>query len=126
MTSLLRKTKKIATPFSNAQDRWQAVVNRDPTADGNFYYSVRTTGVYCRPACPAKLPLRKNIRFHATREDAQRAGFRPCKRCKPTEERLGERHALAVAKACRWIEQVDQAPSLDELASSAGMSRYHF
>ena len=63
--------------------RWLQVVKRNPEADGRFWYSVRTTGVYCRPSCAARLPLPQNVRFHDTREDAERAGFRPCKRCKP-------------------------------------------
>jgi AraC family transcriptional regulator of adaptative response/methylated-DNA-[protein]-cysteine methyltransferase len=62
--------------------RWAAVVARDRAADGTFYYSVKTTGVYCRPSCAAR-PHPKNVRFHLTRADAERAGFRPCKRCKP-------------------------------------------
>jgi AraC family transcriptional regulator of adaptative response/methylated-DNA-[protein]-cysteine methyltransferase len=126
MTGVLRKSKRIVKPFVNDQARWQAVVNRDGAAEGCFFYSVRTTGVYCRPACPAKLPLRENVRFHATREDAEAAGFRPCKRCRPTEQRLGMRHSAAVAKACRLIEQSDEMPSLDVLADSVGMSRFHF
>jgi AraC family transcriptional regulator of adaptative response/methylated-DNA-[protein]-cysteine methyltransferase len=63
--------------------RWRAVVTRDKSADGTFYYSVRTTGVYCRPSCIARLAKPKNVSFHLTREEAERAGFHPCKRCKP-------------------------------------------
>lgn len=113
-------------PYSSDQDRWQAVVNRDRAADGAFFYSVRTTGVYCRPACPAKLALRKNVRFHATRQEAEGAGFRPCRRCKPEEASLEQRHAAAVAQACRLIEQADGALTLNDLAAAVGMSRYHF
>lgn len=65
--------------------RWQAVVARDRTADGTFYYSVKTTGVYCMPSCGARLANPKNVRFHVTSEAAEQAGFRPCKRCKPDE-----------------------------------------
>jgi AraC family transcriptional regulator of adaptative response/methylated-DNA-[protein]-cysteine methyltransferase len=65
--------------------RWKAIVARDPAADGTFYYSVRTTGVYCLPSCAARLANPENVRFHSTREDAERAGFRPCKRCKPDQ-----------------------------------------
>jgi AraC family transcriptional regulator, regulatory protein of adaptative response / methylated-DNA-[protein]-cysteine methyltransferase len=101
-------------------------VNRDPGADGRFYYSVRTTGVYCRPACPSRLARRENVRFHATSRDAEKAGFRPCRRCRPTEESLAERRASAVARACRLIEEADEAPSLDDLATSVGLSRHHF
>jgi AraC family transcriptional regulator of adaptative response/methylated-DNA-[protein]-cysteine methyltransferase len=126
MSRQLKPTKPTKARFTTDEDRWQAVVNRDAAADGRFFYSVRTTGVYCRPACPAKLPLRNNVRFHATREEAQRSGFRACKRCRPTEERLAKRHSVAVAKACRLIEQAEHEPCLDELAKFAGMSRYHF
>lgn len=114
------------TRYGDDLVRWQAVVNRDPAADGEFYYSVRTTGVYCRPNCPARLAHRENVRFHATCEDAERSGFRPCKRCKPTEVSLTERQAEAVAQTCRLIEGADEAPGLDELANSVGMSRHHF
>ncbi len=103
--------------------RWAAIVTRDPAADGQFYYSVKTTGVYCRPSCAARLPRLENVRFHATREDAERAGFRPCKRCKPS---LLEQHAAKVAEMCRFIEQAETTPSLASLAQQAGLSLYHF
>ena len=107
-------------------DRWAAVVRRDPTADSLFYYSVRTTGVYCRPSCAARLARRENVRFHVTCADAERAGFRPCKRCRPDEAPLAERQASAVAKACRLIEDAEEMPALDALAIAVGMSRFHF
>ena len=69
--------------FSRDEDRWTAVVERDARADGIFYYSVATTGVYCRPSCAARPALRKNVAFHNTGGDAEQAGFRPCKRCRP-------------------------------------------
>src|SRR4051794_15186171 len=90
--------------FSSDESRWQAIVDRDPAADGAFFYSVRTTGVYCRPTCAARMPLWQNVRFHATCTEAQRAGFRPCKRCKPSESSITQRHASIVAEACRIIE----------------------
>jgi AraC family transcriptional regulator of adaptative response/methylated-DNA-[protein]-cysteine methyltransferase len=126
MSGMLRQSKPIARQFTTDDDRWQAVVHRDAVADGSFFYSVRSTGVYCRPACPAKLPLRKNVRFHATRKEAERAGFRPCKRCRPAEEHIHQRHSAAVATACRQIEQAEHEPRLADLARSAGMSRYYF
>ena len=67
---------------------WTAVKRRDRAADGTFFYSVRTTGVYCRPSCAARLPRRENVAFHKTCADAARAGFRPCKRCRPNEPAL--------------------------------------
>ena len=112
--------------FANDEDRWAAVRRRDRRADGVFYYSVSTTGVYCRPSCAARLARRENVRFHASPEAAERAGFRPCKRCRPNEPALAAQRAAAVAKACRLIETAEEMPSLDTLAEAAGMSRFHF
>lgn len=106
--------------------RWVAVVTRASAADGTFFYSVRTTGVYCRPACAARLPRPENVAFHATREDAERAGFRACLRCKPDEPLLAEVHAARITAACRFIEAAETAPSLAVLAKLAGLSKYHF
>lgn len=116
----------MAARFSNDESRWQALVQRDCSADGVFYYSVRTTGVFCRPSCAARLPRRSNVRFHSSCAEAQRAGFRPCKRCRPGEISLAERQRDIVARACRRLEQVSQAPSLSSLAGAAGMSPHHF
>ena len=85
-------------------------------ADGAFYYSVKTTGVYCRPSCAARRALPENVSFHATREDAEKAGLRPCKRCKPDQPSLAEQHVAIVAQTCRLIEETEKAPSLKELA----------
>jgi AraC family transcriptional regulator, regulatory protein of adaptative response / methylated-DNA-[protein]-cysteine methyltransferase len=115
-----------AQSFESDARRWSAVVARDAAADGAFFYSVRTTGVYCRPTCAARLPLRKNVAFHPTCDDAERAGFRACKRCRPREASLDARRAADIAKVCRLIERADEMPTLDELAASAGMSRFHF
>lgn len=112
--------------FTGDDERWLAVVRRDRSADGSFYYSVRTTGVYCRPSCASRQALRKNVAFHQTCEDAQAAGFRPCKRCKPDTGGLAQAHATAVASACRLIEISEHMPDLDALAKAAGMSRFHF
>ncbi len=106
--------------------RWDAVRRRDRTADGSFVYSVRSTGVYCRPSCAARLPRRENVRFHATCADAERAGFRPCKRCRPDGPTLAQRQSVAVSKACRLIEEADELPALAVLADAAGMSPFHF
>ena len=105
--------------------RWALVVARDPAADGRFFYSVKTTGVYCRPACAARLAQPENVQFHLTAEDAQRAGFRPCKRCKPDQRPLGERHAELVASLCRQIESAETPPSLGMLAQAAQLSAFH-
>jgi AraC family transcriptional regulator, regulatory protein of adaptative response / methylated-DNA-[protein]-cysteine methyltransferase len=116
----------VLTPFSNDDDRWVAVVRRDRRADGILYYSVLTTGVYCRPSCPSRLARRENVSFHASCEAAEKAGFRPCKRCRPNEPPLVERRAAAVAKACRLIEEAEEMPNLNALAEAVGMSRFHF
>jgi AraC family transcriptional regulator of adaptative response/methylated-DNA-[protein]-cysteine methyltransferase len=118
-----------ATPLtasSRDETRWEAFVARDASFEGQFYIAVNTTGIYCRPGCPARLPKRANVRFFDTRDEAERAGFRPCKRCKPDKPSLGELHAGKVAQACRLIETADEAPNLDDLAAAVGLSPYHF
>jgi AraC family transcriptional regulator, regulatory protein of adaptative response / methylated-DNA-[protein]-cysteine methyltransferase len=106
--------------------RWAVVQARSAAADGTFYYSVRTTGVYCRPSCSARVARPENVRFHSTRADAERAGFRPCKRCKPDQPSVAEQHAAMVTRACRLIETSPAAPGLEELARGAGVSTFHF
>ena len=103
-----------------------ALRRRDPGADGRFVYSVRTTGVYCRPSCAARPARPENVAFHRTCEDAEKAGFRACKRCRPNEPGYSRRHADAIAKACRLIEVAESLPALDRLAAAAGMSPFHF
>jgi AraC family transcriptional regulator of adaptative response/methylated-DNA-[protein]-cysteine methyltransferase len=114
------------TDTSENDARWAAVLSRSAAPAANFFYGVRTTGVYCRPACPSRRPRRENVEFFATREAAELAGFRPCKRCTPEQTALPERHAAMVAKACRLIETADQAPDLETLARAVGLSPYHF
>jgi AraC family transcriptional regulator of adaptative response/methylated-DNA-[protein]-cysteine methyltransferase len=129
MSSLVISANRVpADPprFSGEDQRWEAVRGRNRAADGAFFYSVQTTGVYCRPSCPARVPRRENVRFHATRAEAERAGFRPCKRCRPNHPTLAERQSAAVAQACRRIEEAEEMPSLEALAAAAGMSRFHF
>jgi AraC family transcriptional regulator of adaptative response/methylated-DNA-[protein]-cysteine methyltransferase len=105
---------------------WQAVVQRDKSADGSFVYAVRSTGVACLPSCPARRARRDNVSFYADLAAAQRDGYRPCKRCKPEQPVLSTRQAQTVAAACRLIEQESTLPSLAQLAQTAGLSRFHF
>jgi len=112
--------------FTDNERRWQALERRDPDADGVFCYAVKTTGVYCRPSCAARLAKRENVHFYTSCDEAELAGFRPCNRCRPNEAPLAERQRDAVARACRLIEDSDVAPDLAGLADAVGMSRYHF
>jgi len=118
--------ENLASPFISDQNRWQAVVARDSRADGQFYFSVRTTGVYCRPSCGARQPRRENVAFHLTCADAEAAGFRACKRCRPGASTTGDGHRAAVERACRLIECAETMPTLADLAENAGISRFHF
>jgi len=113
-------------PYATGAQRWTAVQRRDTRAAGHFYYSVRTTGVYCRPGCGARLPRRENVAFYDSGAAAEAAGFRPCKRCRPDAPPLTKRRAAIVASACRAIEAADEPPSLAALACDAGMSCFHF
>jgi AraC family transcriptional regulator of adaptative response/methylated-DNA-[protein]-cysteine methyltransferase len=112
--------------LSTDDQRWNAVQQRHKEADGVFYYAVRTTGVYCRPSCAARMPRRENVRFFAEPAAAEKAGFRACKRCRPNAAAPSEDQAALVAKACRTIEQAEEVPTLGQLASEAGLSRFHF
>lgn len=114
--------------FSAATDSdacWTAVLTRDPAADGRFYYAVESTGVYCRPVCPSRRPNRGNVRFYPGRDEAEQAGFRPCRRCRPDQAAAAKRRAVTVAAVCRHIETADPLPTLADLAARAGMSPVH-
>jgi AraC family transcriptional regulator of adaptative response/methylated-DNA-[protein]-cysteine methyltransferase len=106
--------------------RWPMVQARDARADGSFFYSVRTTGVYCRPSCAARPARPENVAFHESAAAAERAGFRPCKRCKPDQLSLQEQHATMITASCRLIESAETAPTLEQLAKPTGLSPFHF
>jgi AraC family transcriptional regulator of adaptative response/methylated-DNA-[protein]-cysteine methyltransferase len=107
-------------------DRYAAITRRDGAFDGQFFYGVQTTGVYCRPSCASRPALRENISFHPSCEAAERAGLRPCKRCRPNEPSQQARHAEMVRQACRLIDQAEDIPSLEDIARQVGVSPYHF
>jgi len=107
----------------DADTAWAAFMRRDRAWDGRVIGAVKTTGIYCKPSCPAKRPKRENVDFFATAEEARAAGFRPCMRCKPDE--VG-RDREAVARAVRLIEQAEEAPSLQDLADAVGYAPHHF
>lgn len=113
-------------------DRWKAVLDHDDQANGHFVYCVKTTGIYCRPTCPSRRPQRSNASFHFTNQEAEKAGFRPCRRCKPQE--LASPSDLRQLTAVEMVKQEIQTavnqgikqPSLTALATKAGMSSFHF
>ncbi|TNE62625.1 MAG: bifunctional DNA-binding transcriptional regulator/O6-methylguanine-DNA methyltransferase Ada [Alphaproteobacteria bacterium] len=122
--------KNIAEPDMgsrlNDTEKWHAVLGRDRTHDGSFYFSVATTGVYCRPSCGARPPRRENVAFHNSCADAEAAGFRPCKRCKPDATASWNERSAMVAQACRFIEAAETPPTLAKIAAASGLSPHHF
>lgn len=113
------------------ESRWHKVLTRDKAADGEFFYGVRTTGVYCRPSCPSRRGKRENVQFFDMAEAAERAGFRPCIRCKPNlpatlDAQNNARHADMIAAACHYIDIAEEIPDLDEIARAVGASASHF
>jgi AraC family transcriptional regulator of adaptative response/methylated-DNA-[protein]-cysteine methyltransferase len=122
--NMTTRTERLAAATLD-DPRWAAIVARDAAADETFYYSVRTTGVYCKPSCGARPPRPENVAFHGTKADAERAGFRPCRRCKPDQPSRARRDAAMVADLCRVIEAADEALSLEALAQHAGASPSH-
>jgi AraC family transcriptional regulator of adaptative response/methylated-DNA-[protein]-cysteine methyltransferase len=111
--------------FQSDEERWSALCRRDAAADGAFIYAVATTGVYCRPSCPARRPRRANVSFYPSPLEAEAAGFRSCRRCRPGDQPLEQRQAALVARVCRMIEDAFETPTLDELAAGAGISPFH-
>ncbi|BAL26628.1 bifunctional DNA-binding transcriptional regulator/O6-methylguanine-DNA methyltransferase Ada [Azoarcus sp. KH32C] len=106
--------------------RWSAVVGRAADADGSFVYAVKTTGVYCRPSCASRRARPENVAFFATPAEAERAGFRACRRCRPDEALApAAQQSARIVELCRLIETAEHIPSLSELAAHSGLSPYH-
>ena len=114
--------KPAPTTYTTDAERWHAVQARDTAATGHFVYAVRTTGVYCQPACKSRLAKRENVEFFADPGQAEAAGYRACKRCKAAQ---GSRRTDLVARACRLIEASETAPNLDQLGSELNVSPFH-
>ncbi len=107
-------------------DRWTAVVGRDPHFDGRFVYAVATTGIYCRPSCPSRRPGRQNVSFYALPEAAEQGGFRACRRCKPRDAATDDPTIATVRAACRFIETREEGPpTLEAVADHVGASPFH-
>ncbi|TRX75382.1 bifunctional DNA-binding transcriptional regulator/O6-methylguanine-DNA methyltransferase Ada [Pseudomonas mangiferae] len=113
-------------PVADDDPRWQALLRRDPAADGRFVYGVRTTRVYARPSAATRLPRRENVEFFDTPAQAEAAGYRPSRRVAADRSAIDAQWASTVAAACRWIEAAEQPPSLQALADRAGLSPWHF
>jgi len=107
----------------DADTAWAAFMRRDRSWDGRIVGAVKTTGIYCKPSCPAKRPKREHVQFFATGEEARAAGFRACLRCKPDE--VG-RDREAVAKAAKLIEQAEEPLTLQQIAAAVGYAPHHF
>ena len=105
--------------------RWRAVETRMKDADGVFYYAVRTTGIFCRPTCPARRPLRDNVEFYATPAEAVAAGFRACRRCHPERETVTDPTIASIIAVCRWLEHPEDKVDVGALASRVGWSQRH-
>lgn len=117
----------ISVNLSSLRSRRLAQIRmRDPEAEGRFWYSVETTGVFCRPTCPSRFARPEHIRIHETLAEARRTGFRPCLRCRPESPSLQERRHALVEDACRTIERARRRPTLKALARQAGLSPSHF
>src|ERR1700746_2642594 len=122
MTSApLQFRKQMPVPVGDDR-RWARVLARDKAPDGHFWYSVSTTGVYCRPSCPSRIANPKNVQIHDSLENAKATGFRPCRRCKPGGASIEAENAELVAKACRIIEESEEELSLEELSGAIGRS----
>ena len=128
MSMPMTETRQADTARAPARDeeRWQAVKRRDPALDGTFLFAVRTTGIYCRPSCASRPAKRENVLFFSTVAEAEKAGYRACKRCRPDQLGAPDPQMQAVKRACERIETAEEAPKLAELAASAGLSPYHF
>jgi AraC family transcriptional regulator of adaptative response/methylated-DNA-[protein]-cysteine methyltransferase len=112
--------------YTDDESRWQALLHRDQAAGRAFVYGVRTTGVYCRPGCPSRLPRREHVDFFVDSRAAEHSGYRPCRRCRPADPAAAKEPLLeTMVTACRRLEQ-HHPPSLSELAAEAGLSLHHF
>ena len=118
-------SKDIRTLASTDSSEWEAVLRRDASRDGEFFFAVSSTGVYCRPSCPARRPRRENVKFFRRPEDAESAGFRACLRCRP-KSAVGNPQTAMVKRICRYIEQhLDEPITLTNLGEVFGQSPFH-
>jgi AraC family transcriptional regulator of adaptative response/methylated-DNA-[protein]-cysteine methyltransferase len=112
-------------PTESSDELWTAVSRRDEKADGKFVYAVKTTGVYCRPSCRSRLPLRGNVEFFADLADAAKAGYRACKRCRPDHGDPRRELDRMLVRACRLLESEDRVTG-ERIATELGVSQHYF
>src|SRR5690349_19920612 len=122
----IASAQRIMSPSVADDPRWARIVARDKAADGHFWYSVSTTGVYCRPSCPSRIANPENVQIHDSLESAKATGFRPCRRCKPDGASIEAGNAELVAQACRIIEESEEELALEELSGAIGRSPSYF
>jgi AraC family transcriptional regulator of adaptative response/methylated-DNA-[protein]-cysteine methyltransferase len=122
----IRPTVAVEKATVEVDPRWSRVLARDRSADGQFWYSVATTGVYCRPSCPSRTANPGNVGLHGSLSEAKATGFRPCKRCNPDGPSADVENAAIIARACRLIEGSEEVPSLTGLAKAANLSTSYF
>jgi len=122
----LQQSQKDQQNITADTKKWKAVIERDETKDGVFVFGVRSTGIYCKPSCPARHPNREQVTFFSQPDEAERSGFRACKRCQPRDSRPSARAQL-IEKTCRYIEaNLDEKLTLQNLGRQAGLSAFHF
>lgn len=122
----LERPQPSISPEIADDPRWARIVARDKTADDCFWYSVATTGIYCRPSCPSRTANPRNVQLHNTLAAAKATGFRPCKRCNPDGISIDGENAAIIAQTCRLIEESEEEPSLNDLAKAVGRSPSYF
>src|SRR6267378_5536093 len=120
---------QLSTPMPNLIDNlelWNAVLARDASQDGSFVFAVRSTGIYCRPSCPARRPRREQVRFFQVPEAAEQAGFRACRRCHPRRAQTGDPQIDLVRRICHAIDEHDEEPlTLKTLSTETGVSAHY-
>lgn len=123
----LRLRKAYPTFMIDEDNAWAAIASRDAAQDGKFFYGVVTTGVFCRPSCPARRPLRAHVRFYRTAAEAERAGLRACLRCRPLALAHSDAKAARIRQAAAFIEEnCDRNLPLADIGRQAGLSPFHF
>jgi len=121
-----QQLQKTQQGIASIAENWKAVVERDEAKDGLFVFAVRSTGIYCKPSCPARHPNIEQVVFFSQPDEAERSGFRACKRCRPRDARPSARAAL-IQRTCRYIEaNLDEKLTLENLSRQAGLSPFHF